>query len=943
MRDLYRPSRLYGPGPPPRKKGGLIFLILLLTLAAAIGWFYFHPNDMDFFLSKVMPGEPDVKSLVLTVNGAEKQIRPGQFLTVHPRDFLSVEGFDSNRINNFNLSLFSPDLDIEVLQKPSRLLDLLGEDAFKSPRQFVIQVRQNKARIVASFYILSSMTSQDWLKRSEGTGDLDKKIHYLSLAAALDPKNEEIIRKLADALDQKGDRQAALSVRERVPAEEQDPVFLKKLLTGYKEAGDKGKLVHTYHRLIMASPKAEAEQYLNELAELHRSNGEYQDAVRTYEFLLGRIPVERSPEILEKILQIYQETDNYPKSVDTLSRLIMASPESQSLGYVDQLARLQEDHGQIKEAVQTYEDYISEIPPEQSAGPLKKLLELFERTKDAPGTEKTARRLLPLLPPEERAPVAGKLARMLKEQDRPQEAADVLEDCLAAVQSADSIPLLKEVLDIYRSMDNYAMVVATYRRLINVSPDQEAGRLVVKLAELQTEHGAPGEAAQTYENFLAEGEKGDKTEILKRLLEIYKTEGDRAKIEDAYRRLISANSAGRAWPMVQELATFLAEQGRIDDAADVYRDFIDKLPREQRAGPLKVLGFLEAKNNNITEAVKAYSEAAELDPEDPNVFLNLARLYQMSGETGRAIEALEAEALDGKRDAAILLELSELYKSRGNLEKYQKYLADALKMEPENLESRLKLAESLLESRDQGEAERELLAVLEKNPENLQARLMLIGILEKKPDKTPLIRQYEYLVEHGVEDKVFKYNLGVLYFQAREYDRAEKMMRAVIKQDPEDFEAHEYLFEIQLAQKDGRGAFKQARELIKLRPDEDGPYEYIFNYLDEARNYKLMLSESRKWIQSRPESIRFREIMALAQIKLGRLSDAAKTYEEIYTLQPGDLEILFNLGSIYEAQGRLNDAMSAYSRILEADPENSRAAEARLRISIKKLESKVGN
>ncbi|MFH1135523.1 MAG: tetratricopeptide repeat protein [Pseudomonadota bacterium] len=940
MRDLYRPSSLYGPGPPPRKLGKTVFLILLLVLAAGAAWSYFHPEDLDKVLALVRPTRPEVKSLAVRVNGVEKNLRPGQFLTLHPQDRLVVEGFDSNRIGNYNLALFSPDLDMAALQAPVRLLDLLGEDAFASPKQVVIQVREDQTP-VASFYLLASMRAIDWKDRAERAVDLEKKTHYLRLALALDPKNETIVQDLADLLDQKGDAPSALSLREKIPLTENDTAFLKKLLDGYRAVGDRNKLVHTYHRLIMAAPRDEAETYLNELAELHRSNQEFEDAVRTYEFLLGRLPVDRGPEALDKILAIYQETGDYSKSADVLERLIMASPESTSLGYVEKLASLRQEHGQPREAVQTYEDYIAGIPPAQAFDPLHKLLDLHRRQGDAAGVEKTCLRLLPLAPPGEKAALVGELVQSLREQGRLQEAADALENHLATVPGSASPPLLREALAIYRAMDNYPSILAAYRRLLEVASPEEKTGLVRELAELQQARGELGEAARTYEDFLAGNDRGQ-ADILKSLLEIHRAANDSKKVEETYRRLIAVVPTHLAWPLVQELAGLLDGQGRSDDAARAYRDFIDGLPREQRAGPFKELGFILAKGDKIPEAIAAYSAAAELDQNDPNLYLNLARLYQAAGDAGKAIAALEADALKDKRDAALLLELAGLHHSRGDAEKYRAYLAQALETEPGNLESRLKLAEALSDAGQEAQAEKELVLALEKHPDSLEARLALVGIMEKKPDKGPLIGHYEYLLAQKPEDKVLKYNLGVLYFQARAFDKAEKVMQALADHDPDDFDAREYLFEIHLAKKQGKKAYQTAQELIRLRPDQDGPYEYIFNYLDQARNYRQLLLEAQNWCGKRPESIRFREILALAQIKLGRLSDASKTYEEISRLQPTDLEILFNLGSIYEAQGRFNDAMSAYGRIRKVDPDNARAAEAHLRVSLKKLESKVG-
>jgi predicted TPR repeat methyltransferase len=74
--------------------------------------------------------------------------------------------------------------------------------------------------------------------------------------------------------------------------------------------------------------------------------------------------------------------------------------------------------------------------------------------------------------------------------------------------------------------------------------------------------------------------------------------------------------------------------------------------------------------------------------------------------------------------------------------------------------------------------------------------------------------------------------------------------------------------------------------------------------------------------------------LAYAQIKLNDLPGAAGTYEAISRLTPRDIDALFKLATLYEGAGDVKKAKETYERILELDPDNEKAAEARLKLAL---------
>ena len=661
-----RPNRR--PQSPPRN--GLFFLgILLALLAVGAAWYAFHPTDLARLVGRIRPVPPSVTFLQLSVNGRTREIKPGQFLQFHPNDEFAIQDFESNRWVNYDLRLYSPDLDVEVLKKPHTLFNLLGEKEFYQPKQLVIQVKEFD-RVIADFYLLVSMTALDWAAKADTAEKPEEKAFYYRLAMSLEPKNELLRDKLAGFLVESGDYDGAADVYEKSMGKTDQPEILNKILDIYRAAKNSAKTIATYQRLIKVVPEDQAVALLNELAALQVTRGLLDDAIRSYESLLKKTTPADQPEVLKQILAVYQKARNHGQVTATYQRLIKASPPNEAISYLRQLADLHEKKGEIQKTL--------------------------------------------------------------------------------------------EVLN-----------------------------------ELQA-----------------------------------------------------------------------------------------RLPRDQRAPVLKKMGFLQATHDKLDQAVKSYEAAAEADPKDRNVFLNLARLYR----------------------------------SGGNLAKCAENLAKVLELDENDHDIRVQLAETLLESGAQDQAEIQYHKLLEQNPADRESRLRLAQLLEKRGDTKELSIQYAYLLQDDPQNAVLLYNLGVIYYEAKELDKAETMMDRAIAVDPQDAGAWQYLFEIRRALGKTKEAVQAAVELLKLKPDMDNLYSYVTADYETRKDYQGLAQLARQWMEAQPGNPAHGLLLATTLENQGRLDEAAAVYQTMVESKPDDPALLAKLAELYEKAGQEQKAAETYQAMVKLKP-----------------------
>ena len=144
-----------------------------------------------------------------------------------------------------------------------------------------------------------------------------------------------------------------------------------------------------------------------------------------------------------------------------------------------------------------------------------------------------------------------------------------------------------------------------------------------------------------------------------------------------------------------------------------------------------LLGQLYGLNHDSVKAEGQFKAAEKIDPNSEESVLNLARLYSVQGEFGRAAETLAAVPADD-RTARIELALGGTYdqlrKPKQSADAYQR----ALDLEPGNIDAERGLANSLLSEGKLDEAMKEFQVVLTAEPTDAQSVIRVADIQRRQ-------------------------------------------------------------------------------------------------------------------------------------------------------------------------------------------------------------------
>ena len=270
----------------------------------------------------------------------------------------------------------------------------------------------------------------------------------------------------------------------------------------------------------------------------------------------------------------------------------------------------------------------------------------------------------------------------------------------------------------------------------------------------------------------SEGPAGQ--EYLLKLLKVYELVKNSRMVTSTVTRLLKLSPDDLS--LKYKLAESYENSGNIDDAINVYNALLEEAPKEDLVWVYKTLGFLYTKKDWPKNAVKNYLKALELDKEDVNLYYNLAELYGRIGNKGEA----------------------------------DKYLNMAIDRKPDDIESRLKIAEGLIKKKEYKDAESHLDAVLKIKPKSVEAWLLLADMAEKKGDKKKLKEYYTKILSIVPDNRAVIFNLGVLEYETGNPKSAKSYLLKYLKANPGDTDAREFLFDVYTKEKDDKSAYEQA-------------------------------------------------------------------------------------------------------------------------------------
>jgi tetratricopeptide (TPR) repeat protein len=504
----------------------------------------------------------------------------------------------------------------------------------------------------------------------------------------------------------------------------------------------------------------------------------------------------------------------------------------------------------------------------------------------------------------------------------------------------------------YISQKNFAQAEAELRPAAKLAPHDP--RPLLMLADADLAQGNRAEAEQICVQVKAAAP--DDPEAYRALAMFYRSTKQPEKTL-AELQSLRASKPKDSW-VKASLGETLLELNRVKEASAPIEDLLSADANDPRA--LELQGRTLLSEHKYPEARAALEKSVKGDAKSATAWYYLGIAQQSSGQADSAAVSLAKAHELSPGTMGPRLALAELDANLGRYEEAESLArANPDMPQAEVVGARAELAKGNLKK-----AEQMVQAELNRDPSSLPALDVLVRVYfqdHKIPEAT---RRISELVSRYPQNAGLQLLMARVFFQAKDFAKAQAAIRRALALDPRIQDAHTLLAEIDAVQGFTDNAVKEFQAEIESHPYRDANYlalagvyksqgkwqeardtlekaralgsgsPYVDNnlaylYLEHGGDKNVALSLAQKARRSLPDSPVAADTLGWAFYKSGAY-DAAITQCSLSTQKsPDDAEFQYHLGMAYVGANRFDLAERCLRRALKSDPGFADAGSAR--------------
>ncbi|MFZ5928115.1 MAG: tetratricopeptide repeat protein [Acidobacteriota bacterium] len=623
-----------------------------------------------------------------------------------------------------------------------------------------------------------------------------------------------------------------------------------------------------------------------ELAAQFGGRGEYiQKAIENY-----RLAVQFDPEaaaLAEELAELYVQSGQIRSAVSELEEAVRRNPGDVNarriLGRLytalireGQSARMNED--MLKQAVAQYEK-VTELAPRDKEAWLM-LGRLYKLLQNSPSSERAFKKVLEIDETNEDA-LTG-LAMVYSDLGDTASASQMLK---RVAEKNPSTRTLLALASAYEQLRQYREAAETYRRALELTPDN----LDLKRAWAQSLFAAEeyDKAQAAFEELLS-AESNDLLALL-RLSQIHRQKQDFAKAEE-YARRASKLDPSNLEVQYNEVS-LLEAQGKLPEAIARLKEILASIERRpgsfgertNRVILLERLGLLHRTAEQTAEAVAAFREMAQVDPDSaarasaqiidalraakdfaaaekeakaalqkfPNDRLIKSLAATVYADLGhyREAESLLKSSFDGKSDRETWIALAQVYEKQKNFAEMARALDEAGKLSstPEEKEAVHFMRGAMYERQKKYDlAEAEFRKVLEINPKSASA-LNYLGYM--LADRNVRLQEALELIRQAValepNNSAFLDSLGWVYYRLNQLEQAAEYLQKSLARSSRDPTVHDHMGDVYYSMsrlKDAVQHWERSLQEWQSNAPSDVDHEEIAKVRKKLENARIRLA-----------------------------------------------------------------------------------------------------
>ncbi len=343
-----------------------------------------------------------------------------------------------------------------------------------------------------------------------------------------------------------------------------------------------------------------------------------------------------------------------------------------------------------------------------------------------------------------------------------------------------------------------------------------------------------------------------------------------------------------------------------------------------------------------SKAVEEYKLALAADPSSPALSNSLAELYFRTGQVKEAIAAAQAQIARDPNSLDAHKLLGRIYlrslgessggatADNGNKEMLQLAIGEytrIVQLEPDSIEDHLLLGQLYSFAKDQGHAQEQFAAAQKINPHSEEVVLNMARIDTEQGNVKGAAQVLSAMPENDQTAKT-EYALGASYDQLKDTKKAIAAYQKSLALEPDNLDVERALADALRRDGQDKAALASYDDVIEGDPSDASAYLHAAEIERKEDRLDEALAHLKKAAPLATDSLEIRYNEALVYEQMGQFPEAERLLTKMvadaehstgdYSAAEKNNYALFvdHLGNVYAGEGRLEDAISTYNKLI---------------------------
>lgn len=335
----------------------------------------------------------------------------------------------------------------------------------------------------------------------------------------------------------------------------------------------------------------------------------------------------------------------------------------------------------------------------------------------------------------------------------------------------------------------------------------------------------------------------------------------------------------------------------------------------------QLLGEIYLRVGNGPSAEKEFQAAMRRGASDSRIKILLARAYLLQGKNQEALDEVPQDVTDPELKPEALLVRAQAQLGLRKFEEARALFVEADKLKPEDVRSKIGIAQSYVSEGKIAEGEAQIDEALQRKPDSPEA-LVLKGELRRlNKDLDGAIAQFDKAIKANENNLLARLGRAASLIDLGKDQEAQADLDAVFRRVPKHPLAS-YLQALTLSKKKDYRASQEVLQQAGAVLDNHMPSVFLKGAINYALGqYEQAVSNLQRYLEAVPNNDRARKLLGATLVRQREPQRAIDVLEPIVKDDTKDAQLLTLLGSAYMQVGKFNEGTAYFNRASEAAPD----------------------